>query len=137
MPDTALSTTLAEINTITIIPSWATITFIHERRRYVTLEILIFVIRCSTDHYQQDVHDSGINKYVGSDDCQAAPIVSTTTFVTTNVTVAAPYLGILDCNSENLTVKMYVFTFAHCNVVHMIATLTPLRPSVRYTFFSD
>ena len=85
----------------------------------------------------KDIDDPGINKYVGLDDCQPTAIESTTTFVTTNVTVAAPYLGILDCNSENLTVKMYVFTFAHCNVVHMIATLTPLRPSVRYTFFSD
>jgi len=63
-----------------------------------------------------DVHDSGTDKYVGSDDCQAAAIVSTTTFVTTNAAVAAPYLGILNCNSATLAVKI---------------------PSVRYTFFSD
>jgi len=63
-----------------------------------------------------DVHDPAINKYVGSDDCQAAAIVGTTTFVTTNAAVAAPYLGILNCHSATLAVKI---------------------PSVRYTFFSD
>jgi len=62
------------------------------------------------------VDDPGIQEYVGSDHCRAMAIQSTTTFVTTNASIAAPYLGILNCNSENLTVKIR---------------------SVRYTFFSD
>jgi len=63
-----------------------------------------------------DVHNPGINKYVISDDFQATAIVSMTTFVTTNVAVAALYLGIPYYKLENLTVKI---------------------PSVRYSFFSD
>ena len=60
-----------------------------------------------------------------------------TTFVTTNVAVAALYLGIPYYKLENLTVKMYVFTFAHGIVPRVTAMLTTLRPSVRYSFFSD
>jgi len=63
-----------------------------------------------------DDEDPGINKCVVLGDCQPMAIVSTTIFVTTNPSIAAPYLGIPNCNSENLTVKV---------------------PSVRYAFFSD
>jgi len=82
--------------------------------RYYYITFMCHNHPCSRD--TSDVDDPGINRYVGLDDCQATAIESATTFVTTNVAVAAPYLGISDCNSENLTVKI---------------------PSVRYTFFSD
>jgi len=67
-------------------------------------------------HETLDLNDPGINEYVDSYDCQAMTIKSTTTFVTTNASIAAPYFGVPYCHSETLAVKI---------------------PSVRYTFFSD
>jgi hypothetical protein len=51
--------------------------------------------------------------------CQATAIVSAMTLVTTNVSVAAPYWGLLDCNAEDLI------------------SLTVKTTSVRYSFFSN
>jgi len=66
-----------------------------------------------------DDADPGIHKYVVSGGFQATAIVSTTTFVTKNVSVAAPYWGLSDCNAEDLI------------------SLTVKTTSVRYSFFSD
>jgi hypothetical protein len=106
MPDAAPSTMLVEINTITILLLSVTITFIHWRHQYVTLKCIHYPLLIKW--MSKDDDDPGINEYVSSGDCQATAIESTTTFVTTNVAIAAPYLGILNRNSENLTVKMYV-----------------------------
>jgi len=125
MLDAAPSTTLVEIKTIitiTLLPSWAAIiTFTHEICQYVILNILSF-IPCSSVCCQKDDEDPGINKCVVLGDCQPMAIVSTTTFVTTNASIAAPYLGISNCISGNLTIKVYVLTFAHFNFVNLTVT---------------
>jgi len=66
-----------------------------------------------------DDADPGIYKHNVSGDFQATAIVSTTTFATKNVSVAAPYWGLSVCNPEDLI------------------SLTVETTSVRYSFFSD
>jgi hypothetical protein len=72
---------------------------------------------------QKDNDDPGIDEYIVAGDCEATAIENTTTFVATNVSITAPYFGIPNCNSENLTVKMYVFV-SHMVTICVVAKLT-------------
>ena len=76
---------------------------------------------------QKDDDNPGTNEYIVAADCEATAIESTTTFVTTNVSITAPYFGIPNCKSENLTVKMYVL------VSHMVTICV----SAKLTWFLD
>jgi len=131
------------IKTTAIASSWCTTTTtsiqaIQERRWYVRFACILIGLR-SSDGWKVDP-DPQINTPV---ECNPTAIISTTTFKTTNVSVAAPHFanhGIIERRSEHsghliLTVKRYVH-LAYCSVPvpFLFNCLVPLGPAFGILF---